>query len=56
MISILYAKIISMSPTGAGAVGQCGAPRVTEPRNGGTRMFFFLNKYRNGIKYRREKK
>ena len=30
-----------MSPTGAVAEGQCEAPRVTEPRNGGNRLFFF---------------
>jgi hypothetical protein len=31
-----------VSPTEAGAVGQCEAPRVTEPRNGGNRIWFMV--------------
>jgi len=32
-----------VSPTGAVATGKCGAPRVTEPRNGGNVYCLFLS-------------
>ena len=41
-IFILNKSINAVSPTGAVAEGQCEAPRVTEPRNGGNRLFFLV--------------